>query len=163
MSTGWVGCTDGFVQTNFECGKIEFYIPTCLTTETKTNPNLNRIPYPCCRIHSLIPPLCISCDFPIDFSCQLYVRREVIAGVVECMTTSLTRLQSIWSDIGIKGEKLQQRYGCLSDHVSTVLSEMIAKEEGHRKNIVSNIDHYRSSIRQMSVELGQRCTMEVLT
>ena len=89
------------------------------------------------------------------------VSSELRDSIVDCEHTSLSELQLIWDEIGIRGEMLRAEYSSVLNHVRTMWSDKIAEETARREKIVENITSYQASINKMSSQLGQRLTVEV--
>jgi len=89
------------------------------------------------------------------------ISSDLHGSMMRVMESSLSRLETIWHEMGLTGDALNdRRHSVLTNH-QTLFRDVIAEEKKHLQDTVDCIKSYQVSITKMSEELHQPPTAKV--
>ena len=86
----------------------------------------------------------------VSFLCR---REELKAQIGHCLDAALTRLTSIWDEIGIIPEQRRERTDVVLLHMKNLLDEMVREEETLKAKLMNNVEKYGNELLKICNEL----------
>lgn len=97
----------------------------------------------------------VESDMRMTMSTERNTRMSKIReGVMFTLLESVTSLEDIWEEIGIKEDQKEQRNNTVTEHIQELLKEMLAEEDDLKSKIKIRTQEYKNELEQLCVDLA---------